>query len=135
MAVKVVEKVPAAKGYCTQKEQNWERQRVLDGKKSSLCKTYKTQSDANDQVWQLNENMEKALALLALVYERCGDLCDGDKRFDREFDLVDILSKKAADALKAADREKLTRSPRWRDQLQCPQEAVVFLGHRNPRSS
>ena len=42
-------------------EHIWEVQRILDGKKSSLRKTYKTQPEANDKVWQLNENTEQAL--------------------------------------------------------------------------
>ena len=48
----------------------WELQRVLEGKKSSLCKTYKNQAEANDKIWLLNENTDKALGMLATSHER-----------------------------------------------------------------
>ena len=43
-----------------QKEQLQELHKVLDGKEASLRKTYRTQTEANKQVWVLNENREKA---------------------------------------------------------------------------
>ena len=54
------------------------------------------------------ENTEKALDLFVTFYERFEaadrDLCDMDKRFGGEFDLVEILSKKAAEAQKETDQ-------------------------------
>ena len=82
--------------------------RTLDGKKSGLRETNKTQSGANDKVWQLNENTEKPLALLATFYERFQasnrDICDMENRFDGEFDQVEVLTKKAAGAQKVLDQ-------------------------------
>ena len=43
----------------------WDVQKVLDGKKASLCKTDKTQTKANDKVCDLNRKTEKALKTLA----------------------------------------------------------------------
>ena len=56
------------KNYVVLKEHIWELQRTFGGNKSSLRKTYKNKSEANDKVWQLNENTQKALALLAKFY-------------------------------------------------------------------
>ena len=58
MAVKTAEQVLAPKPKVVSKEHFGELQRILDGKTSSLRKTYKTQSEANDKVWMLNENTE-----------------------------------------------------------------------------
>ena len=86
-------------GEKVQKEEIFELQRFVDGKKSSLRKTYKTQSEANDKVCQLSENTEKALALPAKIFEHF-EVCNRDG----EFDQVEILLKAAADALEEADR-------------------------------
>ena len=69
MAVKVADKVLAAKSYVVRKEQIWDLQRMFDGKKGSLRTTYKTQPDASDKVRQQNENSEQSLNLLATFYE------------------------------------------------------------------
>ena len=51
-------------------------------KKASVCKTYK-----NDEVSNLNEEKEKAMETLAVLYERFeqvnSDLVDIDKKFDK----------------------------------------------------
>ena len=70
-----VKKIGAAKTilvhkYSVLKEHTWELQRILDGKKASLRKTFKNQAETNDNVWSLNENTEKALVLLPTYYER-----------------------------------------------------------------
>ena len=54
--------------YVVQKEHIWERQRILAGKKCSLRKTYRTQSEANDQVWLRNENTEQARIMMATFH-------------------------------------------------------------------
>ena len=58
MAVKTAEQVLAPKPKVVSKEHFGELQRIPRGKTSSLRKTYKTQSEANDKVWMLNENTE-----------------------------------------------------------------------------
>ena len=93
------DKVPAAKSDVAFKEQFWSLQRIRNGKKSSLQKTYKTQSDANDKVWQLNENTEKALGFLGDVEAVNRDLCDMVKNFGGEFDQVAILTQKSVRGL------------------------------------
>ena len=45
-------------------------QRVLAGKKSSLRKTYKNQAEANDKVWLLKENTDKAPRVMNVLKPR-----------------------------------------------------------------
>ena len=101
------ETVPA-KEYGVPKEHIWELQRILNGQKASFRKIHKTQAEANDKVWSLNENTEKALALLATCCERLEaaneDLCGIDHQFDVEFDQLEILAEKAAKAQREADQ-------------------------------
>ena len=74
-----------AKGYMTHKEQIWKFQRILDGKKSCLRKTYKTQLEANDKVWELSENTEKAwLKYMNVSKPPTKELCEADRPFDTE---------------------------------------------------
>ena len=42
----------------------------LRGKQASLRKTYGSETEANDKVWSLNQETEKALEALAILYER-----------------------------------------------------------------
>ena len=76
----------SVKKYSALKEHIWELQRILDGKKGSPRKSFKSQTEANDEVWSSNEVTEKALAVLATYDERFEasnkDLCDIDKKFD-----------------------------------------------------
>ena len=67
--IKAAEKISVIK-CSVLKEHIREAQRILDGKKGSLRKTYKNQAEATDKVWSLNENTVKALVLLAPYYER-----------------------------------------------------------------
>ena len=82
-------KVPA-KMICVVLKEMRELQRRLDGKNSSLRKTYKTESEPNDNVWLLSETRRrKDLPMSATFYERIEaankDLCDIDNRFDVKF--------------------------------------------------
>ena len=70
--------------------------RVLSGKKASLGKTYKTQTEANDKVWDTNRKTEKALDTVAILYGRfeqvSKDLGEVDHTIDKEFEeLQDTL--------------------------------------------
>ena len=71
----------------------WQLQKSLDDKKGSLRKTYKSQTEANEKVWSLNMESEKALEGKASTYERSKqsneDLCEVDKKFDAEFEEVE----------------------------------------------
>ena len=72
------------KNYVVLKEHIWELQRVLDGKKSGLRKTYKNQAEANDKVLVAErKHRDKAPGILAAYCERFDattkDLCDIDK--------------------------------------------------------
>ena len=52
----------------------WRIRDKLDGKKSSLGKTYKMNREANDKVYDLNQQASKYLETLALLYsnfEQC----------------------------------------------------------------
>ena len=69
------------------REDLWELQKILDGKKGSLKKTYTCQTGANDTVWDLNRKTARALETLALLYTRfeqvnC-DLAKVDEDFDK----------------------------------------------------
>ena len=48
----------------------WELQRILDGKRSRVRKTHRSQTESYDKVWSVNEETEKDLAILAKYYER-----------------------------------------------------------------
>ena len=81
--------------------------------------TSTTRKEANDKVWLLNENAEKALVMLAACDERFEatdkDLCVIDKQFDIAFDELEILTEKAADAQRLVVRGILV--VRWRRRL------------------
>ena len=67
------------------KENIKELQKILDGKKGSFRKTYKSQTQANDKVWSPNLETEKGLPLRAASSNPTDiDLCDVDKKFDAE---------------------------------------------------
>ena len=46
----------------------------MDGKKASLRKICRTETQANNQVSVLDENTEKAMSQLAKIYEKCEDV-------------------------------------------------------------
>ena len=82
---------------------------ILDGKRSSLHKTYKTQPEANEKVWLLNENTEKGsgyvgYVLRAPLSQPTRTSATVDKRFEVEFDQVEILAERAAEAQREADQ-------------------------------
>ena len=63
-----------------------------------MMKTRQVQSDATDHARYLNEEMEKAVANLAAVYERYGEagnlMTDEDKKMDKKACLaVDMASR------------------------------------------
>ena len=62
----------------------------LAGKKSSLGKTYKTNREANDKVYELNQQASKYVETLALLYanfERiCAEKKEVEEQFARDFD-------------------------------------------------
>ena len=64
-------------------EDLWELQRILDGKKVDLRKTYKTQTEVNDKVWALNREPERALETLAIFYVRFGQVTKDLGEVDR----------------------------------------------------
>ena len=87
--------------------------KVLHGKKGSMMKTRQVQSDAKDRAWYLNEEMEKAVANLAAVYERYGEagnlMTDEDKKMDKKACLaVDMASRPLVKALAAQRYAALT---------------------------
>ena len=63
----------------------WRIRDKLDGKKSSLGKTYKMNKEANDEVYDL-----KYLETLALLYSNFEQICtekgEVEEQFDRDFD-------------------------------------------------
>ena len=66
-------------------------QKIVTGKKASLGHTYKTQTEANDKVWDLNKKTEWALEALAILYARF-DLGEVYQNVDKEFEqLQDAL--------------------------------------------
>ena len=62
----------------------------LSGKKSSLGKTYKTNKETNDKVYDLNQQASKHVETLGLLYanfERiCAEKKEAEDQFDRDFD-------------------------------------------------
>ena len=64
--------------------------KILDGKKASVHKTYKTQTEANDKVRALNRDSERTFETLALLYGRLeqvnSDLADVDTKSDKSFE-------------------------------------------------
>ena len=62
----------------------------LAGKKSSLGKTYKTNREAHDKVYELNQQASKYVETLALLYanfERiCAEKKEAEEQFDTDFD-------------------------------------------------
>ena len=62
----------------------------LAGKKSSLGKTYKTIREANDKVYELNQQASKYVETLAKLYAKferiCAEKKEAEEQFDRDFD-------------------------------------------------
>ena len=73
-------------------EQLKEPQKVLDGKKASLRKTYKTQTVANNSVWVLSENTEKPMSQCTKIHEKYEDvgkkLVDVDHEVEEKAELI-----------------------------------------------
>ena len=68
----------------------WRIRDKLDGKKSSVGKTYKRNKEANDKVYDLNQQASKYLEKLALLYAIFEQICtekrEVEEQFDRDFD-------------------------------------------------
>ena len=86
------------------REDMWELQKILEGKKGSLKKTRKCPTEANDKGWDLHQKTERALDTFAILYERFeqvnSDLAKVDKEFDREFALIQAEMEKVKEAQK-----------------------------------
>ena len=72
-----------------------------------MRKTYKSQTKGNDKVWSLNEETEKALAILASLCERFEasnkEFCEVDMKFDAKFEEMEDLMGKAMETRTLAD--------------------------------
>ena len=67
----------------------WRIRDELSVKKSSLTKTYKTNKDANDKVYELSQQASKYVETLALLYAIFERICAEKKeaeQFDKDFD-------------------------------------------------
>ena len=62
----------------------------LAGKTSSLGKTYKTNREANEKVYDLNQQASKYVETLALLHANFEQICtekrEVEEQFDRDFD-------------------------------------------------
>ena len=69
---------------------SWNHKKSWMAKKASLRKTYRCQTEANDKVWSLKKETEKALETLAILHERLeqvnSDLTDIHKKFEKELE-------------------------------------------------
>ena len=67
----------------------WRVREKLDGKKSSLSKTYKSSREMHDKVYELNQKMSKHFETLALLYENFEQAYhekeEAEETFDKEF--------------------------------------------------
>ena len=70
----------------------WPLKEKLDGKKSSLRKTYKANKETNDKVYELNRKMSRHLETLALLYRNFDAARDERKeaveQFDKDFQFM-----------------------------------------------
>ena len=64
----------------------------LAGKKSSLGKTYKTNTEANEKVDELNQQASKYVETLALLYANFERICAETKEAEEQFDLRQLKS-------------------------------------------
>ena len=68
----------------------WRIRDTLDGKKSSLGRTYKMNTEVNDKLYDLNQQAMKYLETLALLYANIEQICsekrEVEEQFDRDFD-------------------------------------------------
>ena len=51
-----------------------------------MCKTYKTNREANNKVYDLNEQASKCLETLALLYSNFEQICTEKKEVEEQFD-------------------------------------------------
>ena len=96
-----------SRGLTIQKDLVHKFQRIQDGNKASLRKTYHTQTEANEEVWELNESTEKATSQMAEIfetYEAVGkDVLDVDWEIDDKCDMTDVAAKMVMEAAETAD--------------------------------
>ena len=103
--VKAADKVQA-KNKVALKEHIWELRCVLDGKKSSLRKTYKDQVEANDKVWLLNSQTRPWVCWLRVknvLKPQTKTPVTLDNKFDIEFDELEVLTEEVAEVSRMAD--------------------------------
>ena len=98
---------PLKKGCSIRRGDLWELQKILDGKKCSLKKTYKCQAEAHDKVRARNRKTKKALDTLEILYERFeqvnSDLANVDKEFDKEFQEKQAAMEKVKESQRLMD--------------------------------
>ena len=80
----------------------------LGGKKSRLGKTYKTNREAFDKIYDLNQQASKYVVTFALSYSNFEQICTEKKevkeQFDRDFDeSLKMLSESRAHCINVAD--------------------------------
>ena len=92
-------------GVSVPKEHIWELQKILDGKRGSLRKLYKSQTEGNDE--SLNLERKTAVEALASLHKRFEqsnkDLFEVGKKFDAESEEMEDLIGKATEAQTLAD--------------------------------
>ena len=86
----------------------WRIREKLDGKKSSLGKTCKMNREANDKVYDLNQQAPKYLETLALLFSNFEQICtekrEVEEQFGRDFDeSLKRLSESRARCIKVAE--------------------------------
>ena len=77
----------------------------LAWKKSSLGKTYKRNREANDKVYELNQQASKYVETLALLYANFERICaEVEEQFDRDFDeSLKTLSESCSRCIRVAE--------------------------------
>ena len=83
----------------------WRVRAKLDGKKSSVAKTYKTGKEMNDKVCALNQQMSKHLETLAPLYENFeqayNEKREAEEQLDKEF--YSLLERVAASKTRCSE--------------------------------
>ena len=64
----------------------WRIRDKLDGKKSSLGRTYKMNTEANNKVYDLSQQAMKYLETLALLYANFEQICTEKREVEEQFD-------------------------------------------------
>ena len=89
-----------------------ELQRILDGKKASLRNSYRAQTEANNKVWEVNGNAQKAMALLARTHEKFEDSCKAQE-VDEKCEMIDDVEKMVVVAAKEGEVAAMQLRKAW----------------------